>query len=122
MVDFPDRAAQSAWRFLSKDECEFMLRRIKNDRDDGVAEPFNIRKWAATGLDLKVWGFALIFFTISTIVYAIAYFLPIILRDNVSLVIDLTISSQSLTQLYRWGSPWEQLNAWSRHHTALQLY
>ena len=91
LVDFPDRAAKTTWRFLSEDECAFILRRIQNDRDDGVAEPFNFRKWAASGLDLKVWGFAMLFFCISTIVYAIAYFLPIILRDNVGTISDLTV-------------------------------
>merc|ERR1711939_454730 len=52
------------------------------DRSDAELEPFNLKKWAASGLDLKIWGFALIFFSITTQAYAIAYFLPIILHEN----------------------------------------
>lgn len=85
LVDFPDRAARTSWRFLTEDECNFVIERVRKDRDDVQAEPFNLRRWAAAGLDLKVWGFALIFFCLSTIVYATAYFLPIILRQNVSI-------------------------------------
>lgn len=84
LVDFPDRAAKTAWRFLNTEECNFVLERVKNDRDDTQAEPFNLQLWARAGLDIKVWGFATIFFCLSTIVYAIAYFLPIILQQNVS--------------------------------------
>ncbi|KIW11866.1 hypothetical protein PV08_09139 [Exophiala spinifera] len=82
LVDFPDRAAKTAWGFLSERECQFIIRRIAKDRDDAQLEPFNLKKWASSGLDLKIWGFALIFFSITTQAYAIAYFLPIILNRN----------------------------------------
>ncbi|KAJ4507887.1 hypothetical protein HRR83_007577 [Exophiala dermatitidis] len=82
LVDFPDRAAKTAWHFLSERECNFIIRRIAKDRDDAQVEPFSFKKWAASGLDPKVWGFAMIFFCLTTITYAIAYFLPIILREN----------------------------------------
>ncbi|KAL6244200.1 hypothetical protein RBB50_009070 [Rhinocladiella similis] len=82
LVDFPDRAARTAWGFLNERECQFVMRRIAKDRDDVQVEPFNLKKWASSGLDLKIWGFALIFFSITTQAYAIAYFLPIILHNN----------------------------------------
>lgn len=82
LVDFPDRAAKTAWRFLSEKECNFIIRRVSKDRGDAEVEPFNLKKWAAAGLDFKIWGFALIFFSITTVTYAIAYFLPIILREG----------------------------------------
>ncbi|KIX04386.1 uncharacterized protein Z518_05254 [Rhinocladiella mackenziei CBS 650.93] len=82
LVDFPDRAAQTAWHFLNERECNFIIRRIAKDRDDAQVEPFSLKKWAASGLDFKVWGFAMIFFCLTTVTYAIAYFLPIILREN----------------------------------------
>merc|ERR1711939_1241368 len=78
LVDFPDRAAKTSWAFLNERECQFIIRRIAKDRSDAELEPFNLKKWAASGLDLKIWGFALIFFSITTQAYAIAYFLPII--------------------------------------------
>lgn len=62
LVDFPDRLiTKPAWGFLKVDEVEFALRRINKDRGDATAEPWNLRKWAASGLDWKVWGFALIY-------------------------------------------------------------
>lgn len=81
LVDFPDRAAKS-WHFLNQRECDFIVRRINADRHDGNAEPFSLKKFLKPGLDLKIWGFAMIFFCLTTVTYAIAYFLPIILRDG----------------------------------------
>lgn len=61
LVDFPDRAHRTAWKFLSEKECAFIIRRINKDRDDAGVEKFSLKKWAASGLDLKIWGFAMIF-------------------------------------------------------------
>lgn len=38
------------------------MRRIKKDRNDAEAEPWNFRLWLSGGADWKVWSFALIFF------------------------------------------------------------
>jgi len=61
LVDFPDRAAKKAWRFLNERECNFIIRRINKDRQDAEAEPFSMKVWLSSGLDLKIWGFAIIF-------------------------------------------------------------
>ena len=85
IVDFPELAAKPTKmqkKFLEQDEADFIVARIKEDRDDVVAEKFNLRKYLAGGMDLKVWVFALIFMFSTTILYAIAYFLPIILMDG----------------------------------------
>jgi MFS family permease len=81
LVDFPDRASRS-WRFLSEAECSFIVRRINNDRRDGNGEAFSITKFLRPALDPKIWGFAMIFFCLTTVTYAIAYFLPIILMEG----------------------------------------
>ena len=60
MVDFPDKAYKS-WRFLNEKECAFIVRRINRDRADGDAEPFTLKRFLTPALDLKVWGFAMIF-------------------------------------------------------------
>lgn len=83
LVDFPDRAAKTALKFLNEAECRFILRRITEDRDDSLLEPFSLKKWARAGLDPKVWGFALLFFCNGTVAYAISFYLPIILRQNI---------------------------------------
>ncbi|KAK2799987.1 hypothetical protein FQN51_006416 [Onygenales sp. PD_10] len=81
LVDFPDKA-HKAWNFLNEKECAFIIRRLNKDRGDGDAEPFSIGKFLRPALDLKIWGMGLIFFCLTTVTYAIAYFLPIILQDN----------------------------------------
>ncbi|KAJ5618226.1 hypothetical protein N7528_006869 [Penicillium herquei] len=81
LVDFPDRASKS-WRFLNEAECAFIVRRIDDDRKDGQPEPFSLKKFLKPALDLKIWAFAMIFFCLTTVTYAIAYFLPIILRSG----------------------------------------
>ena len=73
LVDFPDRASKTAWNFLNEAECQFIMRRVAKDRDDATTEAFNFKKWAASGLDLKIWGFAMIYLCLTTIAYAIAY-------------------------------------------------
>ncbi|KAJ5551449.1 Major facilitator superfamily domain general substrate transporter [Penicillium sp. DV-2018c] len=79
LVDFPDKAHKS-WRFLNQRECAWVIRRINADRNDGDSEPFVLKKFLRPALDIKIWGFAMIFFCLTTVTYAIAYFLPIILR------------------------------------------
>lgn len=81
LVDFPDRAHKSWW-FLSEKEASFVVRRINRDRSDGDEEPFSLKKFLSPCLDIKIWGFAMIFFSSTTVTYAIAYFLPIILQEG----------------------------------------
>ncbi|KAF2210373.1 hypothetical protein CERZMDRAFT_113301 [Cercospora zeae-maydis SCOH1-5] len=83
LVDFPDVAVnKNHWKFLSRDEIQFILRRIDKDRGDAAQEPWNFRKWLAAGKDWKIWLFALCFFGLTTQAYALAFFLPIILNSN----------------------------------------
>jgi hypothetical protein len=60
LVDFPDKAHRS-WRFLSEKECSFMISRINRDRADAEREPFSLGRFLKPALDLKIWGFAVIF-------------------------------------------------------------
>ena len=59
LVDFPEKADQS-WRFLNKDERDFIIRRINKDRDDAVTEPFTFGRFLKPALLLQNWIFALI--------------------------------------------------------------
>ncbi|KAL5337395.1 major facilitator superfamily domain-containing protein [Aspergillus crustosus] len=81
VVDFPDKGYKT-WGFLNERECAFILRRLNRDRGDAEPEPWSLVKFLRPALDLKIWGFAFIFFSLTTVSYAIAYFLPIILREN----------------------------------------
>lgn len=81
IVDFPEDSPKS-WRFLNEKEAAFVVARIEHDRADVIPEPFTWAKYLKNGLDSKVWGFGALYMMTTTCTYAIAYFLPIILRDE----------------------------------------
>ena len=61
VVDFPDRAiSKKHWGFLTNNEISFIIRRINVDRNDADGVPWNLKAWASSALDLKIWGFALL--------------------------------------------------------------
>jgi len=79
VVNFPD-SGKTNWSFLSKREIRFVLARVQADRADAVTEPWALSKFLRPAIDLKVWGYAMIFGMTTTVTYALAYFLPIILN------------------------------------------
>jgi len=81
LVDFPDKAHES-WKFLTEREAKFIIDRVDRDRGDAAPQVFSAAKFFRAGLDPKIWAYALIFFNTTTVSYAIAYFLPIILQKN----------------------------------------
>ncbi|KAF8854313.1 phthalate transporter [Acephala macrosclerotiorum] len=81
IVDFPELSPTS-WNFLNEKEADFVVARIEHDRADIKLEPFHLGRYLRNGLDLKVWGFSMLYVLTTTNSYAIAYFLPIILRDG----------------------------------------
>ncbi|TKX20120.1 MFS transporter-like protein 139 [Elsinoe australis] len=82
IVDFPELASKKGFglKFLSKEESDFVVARIEKDRHDAIPEEFKVGKYLKNALDLKVWAFATLFMLSTTVTYAIAYFLPIILQ------------------------------------------
>ncbi len=78
LVGFPEEAHRS-WNFLSEQERDFIMRRVDRDRADAVTEPFSLGAFLKPASDMKIWGFAFIFFCVTTVGYSINYFLPIIL-------------------------------------------
>ncbi|KAM4064508.1 major facilitator superfamily protein [Hirsutella rhossiliensis] len=81
LVDFPDSHRKS-WKFLGARERQWVVNRIQRDRGDTQVSPFNLKTFLGAGRDWKVWAYALIFFNTTTITYALAYTLPIILVGN----------------------------------------
>lgn len=59
-VDFPEKA-HTEWGFLKKNETDYIIRRINRDRQDAEPDSFSFRKFLRPALDLKIWGFAMIF-------------------------------------------------------------
>ncbi|KAJ5454147.1 Major facilitator superfamily domaingeneral substrate transporter [Penicillium daleae] len=81
IVDFPDKASRS-WKFLTEEECDFVIRRIDRDRLDAEPEAFTLRRFLKPALDIKIWGYAVLFGCLTINTYAMAYFLPIILSEG----------------------------------------
>lgn len=59
---------------------DFVVATIEKDRHDATLEEFKVGQYLKCAADLKVWGFAALFGLSTTVTYAIAYFLPIILE------------------------------------------
>jgi hypothetical protein len=59
-----------------------VVARIEHDRADVKTEPFVLGAYLRHALDSKVWAFAALYMFTTTNSYAIAYFLPIILRNG----------------------------------------
>ncbi|KAJ8128932.1 hypothetical protein O1611_g4701 [Lasiodiplodia mahajangana] len=81
LVDFPD-SNRKTWKFLSEKERTWVVRRVNADRGDAEAPKFQISKFLGAGLDWRVWAYGLIAFGSTTMTYALAFFLPIILNQN----------------------------------------
>lgn len=86
LVDFPDSQRKS-WRFLGQREREWVVNRIQQDRGDSKVPPFNLRKFLGAGADWKIWAYAMIFFNTTTMSYALAYTLPILLVGNMKFTV-----------------------------------
>jgi len=81
IVDFPDQAHNSLW-FLTKDEQRLAVSRIERDRKDVQPDPFTWPKVLQHAKDVKVYGFACMFFLLNLVSTSLSYFLPIILQSG----------------------------------------
>lgn len=63
LVGFPETGHQH-WGFLNKAECDYIIERINQDRGDALPEPFSIKLFLRGGLDVKIWGYALIYWSV----------------------------------------------------------
>jgi hypothetical protein len=56
IVGLPSNA-ENHWKFLSKEEAQWMIDRVERDRADSKLEPFNLKVYLANIKDSKVWAF-----------------------------------------------------------------
>ncbi|KAL4894136.1 major facilitator superfamily domain-containing protein [Aspergillus ambiguus] len=89
IVDFPQKAL-SSWKFLMPHELDYVLKLIEDDRQDMDNDPFTWKAFLASALDLKIWGFALIFFSNTIIAYALGFFMPIILNHKMGFNVGIS--------------------------------
>ncbi|KAH6886250.1 permease of the major facilitator superfamily [Thelonectria olida] len=81
MIDFPEQAHESFW-FLTHEEQQLAVARIDKDRSDVEPEPFTWGVVLVHLKDVKVYGFACLFFLLNLVSTSLAYFLPIILQSG----------------------------------------
>jgi hypothetical protein len=81
LVDFPD-SKRKDWKFVGPRERAWVISKVNADRGDVRPMPFSIGHYFRAGLDWKIWAYAMIFFNTTTVTYALAYFMPIILVGN----------------------------------------
>ncbi|KAJ5092168.1 hypothetical protein NUU61_007038 [Penicillium alfredii] len=90
MVDFPEHSHRSFF-FLSEREARVAARRILDDRADLVPEPFAWSTVLANFADLKIYGFACMFFLLNLVSTSLSYFLPIILVEGMGFTTNQSI-------------------------------
>jgi MFS family permease len=78
IVDFPENAHNSLW-FLTAEEQKLAVLRIQRDRKDVQATPFSWKDLLGNATDVKIYGFACMFFLVNIVSTSLSYFLPIIL-------------------------------------------
>jgi sugar phosphate permease len=90
MVDFPEHADRSLY-FLTKEEQALAVSRIQADRGDVQAEDFSWVNVLSHATDIKVYGFACLFFLLNLVSTSLSYFLPIILQSGMGFSEDKSI-------------------------------
>lgn len=109
IVDFPD-SSRTSWSFLGARERAWIVARVNADRGDATPEAFAAGKFFRAGLDWKIWCYALMFFNTTTITYALAYFLPIILNESLGFSVGesqlLVVPPYVLAGLVMFGTAW----------------
>jgi hypothetical protein len=81
IVDFPEQATKS-WKFLTQEEVELVLARIQHDRRDVEVTPFAWKEYLGYAGDWRLWFHSANFGLTSVVNYSVAYFLPIVLREE----------------------------------------
>ncbi|KAF2731768.1 MFS general substrate transporter [Polyplosphaeria fusca] len=80
IVDFPDKVYQSRRPFLKPHEVKAIRDKLDRDRADAEYDEMNLKKFIRLCAKWELWVFAMHFFAVTTIVYALAFFIPIILQ------------------------------------------
>lgn len=114
IVDFPHRAAQQGLfgvpPFLTRKEVEIVLARIERDRGDATTERLTFYDIVVLLKDIKIWEFSSFVMLNNIGLYALSYFLPVILRDGFGYSIA---HAQVLTfPPYAVSVPWMFIIAW----------
>ncbi|KAF3908142.1 hypothetical protein AA313_de0200023 [Arthrobotrys entomopaga] len=85
IVPFPDdKNAHKCWKFLTKPELDYVLRKLIQDRGAGDvdAEPFSVKRFFSGGKDVKVYLLGSVLGLTAVVTYSLAFFLPLIIHQK----------------------------------------
>jgi len=109
LVDFPD-SKRKDWNFLGDRERAWIVARVNRDRGDAHMPAFNLGRFLRAGADWRIWAYAMIFFNTTTVTYALAYFLPIILQVNMGFDVGaaqcLVAPAYAFAGIIMFGTAW----------------
>ena len=109
LVDFPDSKRKS-WAFLNNREEKWIISRINKDRGDSVVPPFQLGSFIRGGKDWKIWAYAMIFFNTTTLSYALAYTLPLLLIGSMGFTVGqaqcLVAPPYAFAGIIMFGTAW----------------
>ncbi|KAF3920477.1 hypothetical protein ABW20_dc0106454 [Dactylellina cionopaga] len=91
IVPFPDADAHTAFKFLNKAEVNYVIQKIEADRGDAQIEEFNLKRFLSGGKDIKIYFLGSIYGLSAVVTYALAFFLPIILRQGMGFSISQSL-------------------------------
>ncbi|KAF1816647.1 MFS general substrate transporter [Eremomyces bilateralis CBS 781.70] len=109
LISFPDEVPDNS-KFLTPTERDWLIKKVKDDRGDVHIEPFSLKKFFAAGLDIKIWCYGLIYFGTTTILYSIALFGPLILRNTLNF--SVAASNLLIAPPFAFGAIINYVNGW----------
>ncbi|KAF2007045.1 MFS general substrate transporter, partial [Amniculicola lignicola CBS 123094] len=80
IVDFPDKVHLARYPFLNANEVTAIQQKLDRDRRDAEFDELTWGKFLKACSRWDLWFYALQFLSITSIIYALAYFTPVILR------------------------------------------
>ncbi|KAL2841143.1 major facilitator superfamily domain-containing protein [Aspergillus pseudoustus] len=83
IVDFPEDARRTKW-FLTDREIDIMIDRVEKDRGDAHLTPFVLKEYLSYAFEWQGWLLAVNFLMTAIVIYAVSYFLPIVLMQGLN--------------------------------------
>jgi hypothetical protein len=111
MVKFPDEELlKPSVKFLSREELDFATARLHADRADVELEAFTWKRFLEPATDWYIYGFPALLMLNTTLGYAFAFTLPVVLRSSlgfsVAKALCLTTPPYFCSALVMFGAAW----------------
>ncbi|OAL49636.1 MFS general substrate transporter [Pyrenochaeta sp. DS3sAY3a] len=111
IVDFPDKVYKSRYPFLQPHEVKSIQDKLERDRHDSEYDELTWAKFVSACSRWELWAFAMKFFAVTTIVYALAFFIPIILQGSLGYSVKKTFLMSAPPAVA--AVPWVMFCSWA---------